>query len=99
MEILLPRGTPRSEGIQRMGAAAVACHIDLIRAGGRRGGCVMREGQVSHVRLVVIGRDGVINEDRDDFVRGPADWVPFEGSLHPIGRLNRRGILVAVATN
>lgn len=59
----------------------------------------MPEGRVSHVRLVVIDRDGVINEDRDDFVRCPADWVPIEGSLHAISRLNRRGILIAIATN
>ena len=55
--------------------------------------------QSSSVRLVVHDRDGVINEDREDFVRCPADWVPIKGSLRAIERLNRKGILVAIATN
>ena len=59
----------------------------------------MPADQSSSVRLVVLDRDGVINEDREDFVRCPADWVPIEGSLRAIERLNRGGILVAIATN
>ena len=59
----------------------------------------MPADQSSSVRLVVLDRDGVINEDREDFVRCPADWVPIEGSLRAIERLNRKGILVAIATN
>ncbi len=59
----------------------------------------MPADQSSSVRLVILDRDGVINEDREDFVRCPADWVPIKGSLRAIERLNRRGILVAIATN
>lgn len=50
-------------------------------------------------RLVLIDRDGVVNEDREDFVRSTSDWVPIEGSLGAISRLNRAGFLVALATN
>lgn len=59
----------------------------------------MPTDQFPTVRLVILDRDGVINEDREDFVRCSADWVPIEGSLRAIERLNRRGILVAIATN
>ena len=50
-------------------------------------------------RLVIIDRDGVINEDSDDFVKSPEEWVPIPGSLEAIARLNHAGIQVAVATN
>ena len=49
--------------------------------------------------LVILDRDGVINEDRADFVRSPAQWVPVPGSLEAIARLCAAGIRVAVATN
>jgi D-glycero-D-manno-heptose 1,7-bisphosphate phosphatase len=50
-------------------------------------------------RLVILDRDGVINEDSDDFVKSPDEWIPIPGSLEAIARLNHAGILVAVATN
>jgi D-glycero-D-manno-heptose 1,7-bisphosphate phosphatase len=49
--------------------------------------------------LVILDRDGVINEDRDDFIRSPAQWVPLPGSLEAIARLTDAGVRVAVATN
>ena len=50
-------------------------------------------------RLVILDRDGVINEDSDDYIKTAAEWVPIEGSLEAIARLNHAGILVVVATN
>lgn len=49
--------------------------------------------------LVILDRDGVINRDRDDFIRCPEDWEPLPGSLEAIARLTRAGVRVAVATN
>jgi len=51
------------------------------------------------MKLVIIDRDGVINEDSDDFIKCPEEWRPIPGSLEAIARLNREGFRVAVATN
>lgn len=50
-------------------------------------------------RLVILDRDGVINEERGDFIRSADQWRPLPGSLEAIARLCRTGIPVAVATN
>lgn len=50
-------------------------------------------------RLVVLDRDGVINEERADFIRSPEQWRPLPGSLAAIARLCRAGLSVAIATN
>ena len=36
------------------------------------------------MKLVVLDRDGTINEDRDDYVKSPEEWVPLDGSLEAI---------------
>lgn len=50
-------------------------------------------------RLVVLDRDGVINQDSDAFIKTPEEWIPIPGSLEAIARLNHAGYIVAVATN
>ena len=50
-------------------------------------------------RLVILDRDGVINEDSDDYIKSAREWVPIPGSLEAIARLNHAGIQVTVATN
>lgn len=49
--------------------------------------------------LVILDRDGVINEDSDAYVKSPAEWAPIPGSLEAISRLNHAGFRVVVATN
>ncbi len=49
--------------------------------------------------LVILDRDGVVNEDSDDYIKSPEEWVPIPGSLEAIARLNHAGVLVAVASN
>lgn len=49
--------------------------------------------------LIILDRDGVINEDRDDYVKSPDEWVAVPGSLDAIARLTHAGWSVAVATN
>jgi D-glycero-D-manno-heptose 1,7-bisphosphate phosphatase len=51
------------------------------------------------MKLVILDRDGTINEDRDDFVKSPDEWVPLPGALEAIARLNHAGWHTVVATN
>ncbi len=51
------------------------------------------------MRLVILDRDGVINEDSDAFIKSPEEWQPIAGSLEAIARLNRADYRVVVATN
>ncbi len=50
-------------------------------------------------KLVILDRDGVINEDRDDYIKSADEWVPIPGSLEAIARLHREGWRVLVASN
>lgn len=51
------------------------------------------------IKLIVLDRDGVINEDLDQPVASANDWLPIPGSLEAIARLYQNGWSVAVATN
>jgi D-glycero-D-manno-heptose 1,7-bisphosphate phosphatase len=49
--------------------------------------------------LLILDRDGVINQDSERFIRSLDDWHPIPGSLDAIARLSRGGYDIAVATN
>ena len=51
------------------------------------------------MRLVILDRDGVINEDSAAYIKSPEEWIPIPGSLEAIARLHRAGWHVVVATN
>ncbi len=51
------------------------------------------------MKLVILDRDGTINEDRDDFVKSADEWVPLPGALEAIARLNQAGWHAVVASN
>lgn len=51
------------------------------------------------MRLVILDRDGVINEDSAAFIKSPEEWTPIPGSLEAIGLLCEAGFTVVVATN
>ena len=51
------------------------------------------------MKLIILDRDGVINEDSDDYIKSPDEWTPIPGSLDAIARLNHAGYSVAVASN
>ena len=51
------------------------------------------------MKLVILDRDGTINEDRDDYIKSPAECKPIPGSLEAIARLTQAGHRVVVATN
>ncbi|TDG15787.1 D-glycero-beta-D-manno-heptose 1,7-bisphosphate 7-phosphatase [Seongchinamella unica] len=49
--------------------------------------------------LLILDRDGVINQDSDDYIRCLDDWVPVPGSIEAIAALSRAGYQVVIATN
>ena len=51
------------------------------------------------MKLIILDRDGVINEDSMHYIKSPEEWVPIEGSLDAISFLNKHGYTVVVATN
>ena len=50
-------------------------------------------------KLVVLDRDGTLNQDRDDFVKSAPEWQPIPGALEAVARLNQAGWHTVVATN
>ena len=50
-------------------------------------------------KLIILGRDGILNKYREDHVKAPAEWVPIPGALEAVARLNHAGWHVVVATN
>lgn len=51
------------------------------------------------MKLIILDRDGVINEDSDAFVKSMDEWIPLPGSIDAIARLSQAGWTVAIATN
>lgn len=51
------------------------------------------------MKLIILDRDGVINEDSDNYIKSPEEFIPLPGSLAAIARLHRAGYTIAVATN
>lgn len=51
------------------------------------------------MKLVILDRDGTINEDSDEYVKSEAEWKPLPGALEAIARLNHAGWHVVVASN
>ena len=50
-------------------------------------------------KLIIIGRDGILNQFREDHIKEPAEWVAVPGALEAVSRLNHAGWHVVVATN
>lgn len=51
------------------------------------------------MKLIILDRDGVINEDSDAFIKSPDEWIPIPGSLEAIGKLSQAGWRVVIASN
>lgn len=49
--------------------------------------------------LIILDRDGVINEDSDHYIRSPEEWRPVPFALEAIAKLCASGWTVVVATN
>ena len=43
---------------------------------------------MQHVfKLVILGRDGILNDFRDDHVKAPEEWFPVPGALEAVARV------------
>lgn len=49
--------------------------------------------------LIILDRDGVINEDSDDYIKSANEWQPIDGSLQAIATLSKIGYQIVIATN
>ncbi|WP_249678734.1 D-glycero-beta-D-manno-heptose 1,7-bisphosphate 7-phosphatase [Pseudomonas abieticivorans] len=51
------------------------------------------------MKLLILDRDGVINQDSDAYIKSVQEWVPIPRSIDAIAQLSKAGWTVAVATN
>ncbi len=55
--------------------------------------------ELAKPQLVILDRDGVINEDSDDYIKSVDEWQPIAGSIEALKKLKQNEIKVAIATN
>ena len=51
------------------------------------------------MKLIILDRDGVINQDSDAYIKTVDEWQPIPGSLEAMGKLCQAGYTLVVATN
>ena len=51
------------------------------------------------MKLIILDRDGVLNREREDYIKSPDEWEPIDGSMEAVSRLNAAGYRVVIATN
>ncbi|HAJ74911.1 MAG TPA: D-glycero-beta-D-manno-heptose-1,7-bisphosphate 7-phosphatase [Gammaproteobacteria bacterium] len=51
------------------------------------------------MKTVILDRDGVINEDSDEYIKSAEEFIPISSSLDAIASLHRAGFRIAVASN
>lgn len=51
------------------------------------------------MKLIILDRDGVINQDSDDYIKSVDEWQPIAGSIEAIAKLSMNDYRVVVATN
>ena len=51
------------------------------------------------MKWVILDRDGVINEDSDDFIKSPEEFKIIDGSLEGMSALNHAGYNIVIITN
>lgn len=51
------------------------------------------------MKLVILDRDGVINQESPEFIKSPEEWQPIAGSLQAIARLSQAGYDIVILTN
>lgn len=52
-----------------------------------------------HMKLILLDRDGVINQDSDKFVKNIDEFEMLSGSIEAIANLSQAGFKVVVCTN
>ena len=51
------------------------------------------------MKIIILDRDGVINQDSDNFIKSVDEFIPLPGSVEAIARLKHAGFKVYIATN
>jgi len=51
------------------------------------------------MKIVILDRDGVINQDSDNFIKTVDEFIPLPGSAEAIAKLKHAGYKVYIATN
>ena len=58
-----------------------------------------RRAPIEASKIIVLDRDGVINQDSYDYIKSAEEWTPIKGSIEAIARLHKRGYVVVIASN
>lgn len=51
------------------------------------------------MKIIILDRDGVINQDSDNFIKTVGEFIPLPGSVEAIAKLKDAGYQVYIATN
>lgn len=51
------------------------------------------------MKTIILDRDGVINQDSDDYIKSVDEWEPIPGALEALARLHRNNYRVVVISN
>ena len=51
------------------------------------------------MKIVILDRDGTLNDASDGIVKSPQEWKPLPGALEAVARLNHAGYHVVLATH
>lgn len=51
------------------------------------------------MKLIILDRDGVINQDSDNFIKTVDEFIPLPGSVEAIAQLKKKDYKVYIATN
>ena len=49
--------------------------------------------------VIILDRDGVINQDSDAYVKSVDEWIPLPGSIKAMAALSKAGFQIFIATN
>jgi D-glycero-D-manno-heptose 1,7-bisphosphate phosphatase len=49
--------------------------------------------------LLIVDRDGVINEDSESYIKSPAEWIPVPGSPEALAKATQAGFRIVVVSN
>lgn len=51
------------------------------------------------MKIIILDRDGVINQDSDNYIKSVDEFIPLPGSIKAIAKLKSAGYKVYIATN
>ena len=51
------------------------------------------------MKIVILDRDGVINQDSANYIKNENEWIPIPGSLEAIATLTQNYFKVIIVTN